>query len=198
VCKLPDLLPVEFTAFTATTHGSTVILDWQTASEENNAGFAIEYSTVQDASGPEWTRAGFVDGAGTTVDPQVYRFALEGLSVGRHEIRLKQIDLDGTFEFSETLEAVVEVPAAYVLEAPYPNPFNPSTTIRFAVAIEQRVRVTVTNAAGQAVRTLFSGTVPANEMRQLTFDAGGLSSGTYFVHLEGGAFSATEHLVLAK
>ena len=75
---------------------------------------------------------------------------------------------------------------------------NVTTTLRFAVAAEQHVEVTLVNAAGQSIRTLYSGTVGANEMQPLTVDADGLPSGTYLVHFEGEGLSATERIVLAK
>jgi len=57
---------------------------------------------------------------------------------------------------------------------------------------------TLLNAAGQSIRTLYSGTVAANDMQQLTVDAGGLPSGTYLVRFNGNGFSETERIVLAR
>ena len=96
------------------------------------------------------------------------------------------------------VEAALTVPDRFLIEPAYPNPFNPTTTLRFAVAAEQHVEVTLINAAGQSIRTLYSETVSANEMQQLTVDAGTLPSGTYLVHFEGNGLSATERIVLMK
>ena len=111
---------------------------------------------------------------------------------------LKQVDFDGSFQYSSVVEAAVAIPTQFLIEAAYPNPFNPTTTIRFAVASEQHVEVTLVNAAGQSIRSLLSGTVAANEMQQIAIDASGLPSGTYLVHFEGNGLSASERIILMK
>jgi hypothetical protein len=187
-------LPVELTSFDVLTTGSNVILAWATASESNNAGFAVEQDIGPDIFG----EIGFVEGSGTTNEPQEYSFAVNDVEPGLHRFRLKQIDFDGAFEYSPVVETAVTVPDRFLIEAAYPNPFNPTTTLRFAVAVEQRVDVTLLNSAGQSVRTLYSGSVKANEMQQLTVEAAMLPSGTYMVHFEGNGLSATERIVLVK
>ena len=90
------------------------------------------------------------------------------------------------------------MPDRFLIESAYPNPFNPSTTLRFAVSVEQNVEVRLVNTAGQSVRTLYNGTVAANDMQQVTVDAATLPSGTYLVHFNGRGISATETIVLTK
>jgi hypothetical protein len=175
-------------------NGSEVVLAWSTASETNNAGFSIEHEVSADVFG----EIGYVEGHGTTVEPKEYRFTVNDLDPGVHRFRLRQIDYDGAFEYSATVEATVTVPDRFLIESAYPNPFNPSTTIRFAVAAEQHVQVTLVNIMGQVVRTVHSGTVAANEMQQLSIDGDGLPSGAYLVHFEGNGLSATERIVLMK
>ena len=65
---------------------------------------------------------------------------MNDLDPGSHRFRLKQIDFDGAFEYSSVVEAAVTVPDRFLIEPAYPNPFNPTTTLRFAVAAELRVR----------------------------------------------------------
>ena len=187
-------LPVELTSFDALANGSDVLLAWSTASETNNAGFSVEYEVGSNV----FAEIGYVGGYGTTREPKEYSFSVNDLDPGLHRFRLKQIDFDGTFEYSAIVEAVVTVPDRFLIEPAYPNPFNPTTTLRFAVAAEQHVEVTLVNAAGQTIRTLYSGTVTANEMQQLTVDAATLPSGTYLVHFNGDGISATERIVLMK
>ena len=103
---------------------------------------------------------------GTTRDPKDYSFAVNDLDPGLYRFRLKQIDFDGAFEYSPVVEAAVAIPDRFLIEPAYPNPFNPTTTLRFAVAAEQHVEVTLINSAGQSIRTLYSGAVAANEMQQ--------------------------------
>ena len=194
VCSNPDNLPVELTRFEALSDDASVSLLWSTASETDNAGFSVEQEIGTEA----FREIGYVEGHGTTVEPKEYSFAVNDLDPGLHRFRLKQIDLDGAFEYSSIVEAAVTVPDRFLIEPAYPNPFNPSTTLRFAVATEQHVEVTLVNTAGQSVQSLYSGTVAANEMQQLTVIADALPSGTYLVRFEGNGLSATERIVLAK
>jgi hypothetical protein len=187
-------LPVELTAFDVRVEGEAVVLIWSTASETNNAGFAVEQELVSDV----FREIGYVEGHGTTAEPQKYTFRVGKLDPGIHSFRLKQLDFDGAFEYSPVVEAAVTAPDRFVIESAYPNPFNPATTLRFAVAAEQHVEVTLVNVTGQSVRTLYSSTVAADEMQSLVVDADGLPSGTYLVHFEGSGFTATERIILAK
>ena len=189
-----QVLPVELTAFDALVNGDQVLLAWSTASELNNAGFSVEQEVGSDV----FSEIGYVEGHGTSIEPKEYSFAVNDLDPGLHRFRLKQIDFDGAFEYSSVVEAAVTVPDRFLIEPAYPNPFNPTTTLRFAVGAEQHVEVTLVNAAGQSIRTLYSGTVVANEMKQLVVDAVGLPSGTYLVHFEGNGLSATERIVLLR
>jgi hypothetical protein len=89
------------------------------------------------------------------------------------------------------------IPAVYTLEQNYPNPFNPSTTIRFALPHSAVVRLTVYNAIGQEVSTLFEGAREAGT-HSIQFDASRLSSGVYFYTIDAGAFRATKKMVLMR
>ena len=89
------------------------------------------------------------------------------------------------------------VPKEFSLEQNFPNPFNPSSAIRFALKKAGDVRLTVTNSLGQEVATLL------NEHRNagthvVRFNADGLASGTYFYTLTSGGFSETKKMMLVK
>jgi hypothetical protein len=189
-----DPLPVELSSVEATVHGDQITLHWTTASETNNAGFDIELELGTDI----FEKVGHVEGYGTTLEPREYTYTVSDLSPGRYVFRLKQIDFDGAFAYSETVAATVALPDQFVLESAYPNPFNPSTTIRFAVATEQGVTLTLIDAHGRRVRTLYQGDVAANESHLVRIDGEGLASGSYVVRLAGNGFVATERVVLAK
>ena len=191
-CTIP--LPVELVRFEATVVGANVLLSWTTASETNNAGFEVE----QEIGTGIFEAIGDVIGSETTIESREYSFTVSDLSPGRYVFRLKQVDFDGSFEYSESVEATVTVPDRYVLERAYPNPFNPSTTIRFAVATESPVTLTLVDSQGRAVRTLFSGTPAANETRSVRVDAEGLASGSYIVRLTGAGFVASETVTLLR
>jgi hypothetical protein len=187
-------LPVELIAFEATSHGEEVVLNWATATEDNNSGFEIEH---RDAAGTFET-VGFVPGAGRSVEVQHYDYALTGLTVGEHTFRLKQIDYDGTAAYSYEVELLIQVPEGFVLYEAYPNPFNPATTISFAVGAEQRVVVEVYNSLGRRVALLHDGVLAANQTHRFAFEAGTLPSGLYVYRVTGPAFSVAKTALLLK
>jgi hypothetical protein len=93
---------------------------------------------------------------------------------------------------------VPNLPTSFHLEAPYPNPFNPSTTIRFAVEKSGWVTLRAFDLLGREVRLLFDGRAEAGGMHQVTFDATGLTSGLYFVRLDSGGRVATQKVMLVR
>jgi hypothetical protein len=187
-------LPVELVSFDAIRSGADILLRWVTASETDNAGFNVEHA----AGDGDFAQLGFVEGHGTTLLPQEYSFRVADLGPGVHRFRLKQIDYDGAFEYSETVETFIGIPGQMVLEPAYPNPFNPSTTLRFAVANEQVVTLALHDATGRVVRTVFNGAVTADDMHSVTVDASGLSSGLYVAVLTGESISMSRNLLLSK
>ena len=186
-------VPVELVGFNATLSGMDVTLDWQTASETNNAGFE-----VQMLDGENWAALGFVEGHGTTTEAQSYNYTAEDMAVGTHTFRLKQIDFDGAFEYSDELEVTVETPGTHMLTSAYPNPFNPQSQFTLAVAQDQIVTAELFNTLGQRVAVLFSGTVEANQAQLVTIDGAGLASGMYVVRVIGERFSDALSVTLLK
>ena len=89
------------------------------------------------------------------------------------------------------------VPAAYELYDNYPNPFNPSTTVRFAVPHAGFVTLRVYDAIGRVVGTLWNGPIEAGE-HAIPFDASRLASGMYFYELAAGGFTSTKKMLLLR
>jgi hypothetical protein len=189
-----DVLPVELVDFAAVEDHGDVVLHWTTASETNNAGFAVEHTV----NGGVFAEIGFVDGAGSTDIPQSYTFRVDNVEPGRHSFKLKQIDFDGSFVYSAAVEVDVEVPGQFVLENAYPNPFNPQATLRFAVAERGPVTLTLYDVAGRAIRTLYNGTPEPDQMHEIDIDGRSLPSGIYVVRMVGSSFIANRTLTLAK
>ena len=187
-----DPIPVELTSFTASASGNNVMLNWSTASETNNQGFDVQRKALNS----EFESIGFVGGAGTTTESRNYSFTDE-VANGMYSYRLKQIDFDGTFEYSSEIEVDVNIPAVYALEQNYPNPFNPSTNINFSIASEGFVKLAVYNTLGQEVMTLVN-EVMESGTHSVTFDASSLTSGAYFYKLETAQFSKTMKMLLTK
>ena len=186
-------LPVELTSFTATATGETVALNWATASETNNAGFDVERS----ADGEAFTTIDFVAGAGTTTDPQTYRFVdPEPPFTGTVHYRLRQVDLDGTFEYSETI-TVERTPQAFALLPSAPNPFRSTARLRYELPDAASVSLQVYDLLGRRVATLVNREQAAGRYTA-TLDGSRLAPGTYFVRLRAGEQTQTQSVTLVR
>ena len=160
----PRLVPVELVSFDATVEGDDVVLHWETASETNNAGFEVQVRSEDGVFEP----VGFVEGHGTTTEAQVYSYIVSDLVAGAYGLRLKQIDFDGAFEYSPSVEATIGVPGSHVLSSVYPNPFNPQTNFTLAVRETQPVTITVHDVLGRRVLTLFDGNLEGGSTHTFT------------------------------
>lgn len=178
----PYFIPVELTSFTASTADEKVILNWSTATELNNSGFEIERSHNSEAQNQNWEKIGFVEGHGTTTEIQRYSYTDIPGSFGNFAYRLKQVDFDGTFEYSNQIEIELSTPAQFQLSQNYPNPFNPSTVISWHLANDSQVSLKVYDILGTEIKTLVNETRPAG-IHQVEFDGSELSSGIYFYKL---------------
>lgn len=184
-------LPVELVSFKARRSGKTVILDWQTATEVDNSGFSIEKST-----GTTWEAIGFVEGSGTSNSPKYYSFTDPNPWYTKSYYRLKQIDNDGGFSYSD--EVMIEaIPHIFELHQNYPNPFNPVTVIRYALPADGYVELSVYDALGRKVAGLVNGHMQAGEHR-VQFDASCLSSGVYYYELRAGDLKLTKKMILIE
>ena len=126
-----------------------------------------------------------------------YSFIDNSITSGSYSYRLKQIDFNGQFEYSNTVEVVTTVPAQYLLRQNYPNPFNPSTKIRFTVPEASIVKLKVYNALGEEVTNLVNELYDAGS-HEIVFNASNLTSGIYFVRMESGSFVSTRKITLMK
>lgn len=90
-----------------------------------------------------------------------------------------------------------ELPQTFYVEQNFPNPFNPSTVIRYGLPADAEVTLTVYNTLGQKVWTSSEGHKPAG-VHEFTFDAGDLSSGMYLYRIDAGDFAATKQMILVE
>ena len=191
------LVPVELTSFTASVNENNVTLNWVTASEINNLGFEVQRKTAD-----EFSVVGFINGNGTTTERHSYMFIDEDMEAGQYTYRLKQLDLDGTFEYSDVIEVDITVPDVFALEQNYPNPFNPSTKINFSLAVDSKVSLKVFDVLGQEVVTLISSDLVAGT-HNVNFSAASMNSGVYFYRIEatgidGTNFTSVKKMLLTK
>ena len=191
-------LPVELTSFTAIVKGEGVELTWQTATEINNYGFEVQRSEVSSQkSERDWKKIGFVGGYGASNSPKLYCF-VDATAKGRVAYRLKQIDNDGKFEYSNEVEVMMsQIPQMFTLMQNHPNPFNPSTIIAYQLPSDGHVSLKVYNLLGQEVATMVNEVKDAGE-HTAEFKAGRLASGIYFYTLRANNFAATKRMLLIK
>jgi hypothetical protein len=190
-------VPVELTSFTANVNENNVTLNWTTATELNNQGFDVERN-----SGNGFEKIGFVAGFGTSTEIHTYSYVDGSVQEGTYTYRLKQVDYDGTFEYSDVVEVDVIAPDVFALEQNYPNPFNPSTTINFNLAADSKVSLTVFDVLGQEVANLINGNVAAGS-HEINFNASNVNSGVYFYRIDatgvdGTNFTSVKKMILIK
>jgi hypothetical protein len=192
-------LPIELTSFTAKTNGSAITLNWQTATEVNNYGFEIERRAVKSElqTASSCAKIGFVKGAGTSNSQKEYSYADATGVAGSYAYRLKQIDQNGTFKYSQSVEVMVQAPAQCALHQNYPNPFNPSTRISYDAAKVGTVRLAVYDVLGREVAVLVNGhREPGSYTAE--FNGAALSSGIYFFKMTTEQFSSIHKMILMK
>ena len=200
-----SIIPVELISFSSSVNKNDVILNWTTATEMNNMGFEIQRMVnVKGQKSYGWEAIGFINGYGTTTETQSYSFNDENLSAGKYGYRLKQIDFDGTFEYSNAIEAEIVSPIKFSLGQNYPNPFNPTTTIRYSIpnvalsGVEgSRVTLKVYDVLGNEITTLVNEEKPAGSY-EINFEASHISSGIYFYKLQSGDFTKTKKMILLQ
>ena len=196
LAELTEIVPVELLAFTGSINGSEVQLLWSTASELNNLGFEIERSINAQNN---FITVGFVDGKGSSTEINYYAFIDHPQLSGVNKLyyRLKQVDFDGSFCYSDVVNVSYDVPAEFVLSQNYPNPFNPSTRINYFIPKESFVSIKVYDFLGREVMTLINETKSVGSY-EVVFNASELPSGTYFYTLIAENFSATRKMILIK
>ena len=187
------IVPVELTSFSAAYSEGRVNLTWVTATELNNFGFEVErrddYSSYQTI--------GFVDGNGTSTNRLTYNFVDDNLTDNRYYYRLKQIDFDGSIEYSNEVFVEIGNLNDFQLYQNYPNPFNPSTKIKYYIPQNSFVKITLHDILGSEIRTLVNENAqPGNY--EILLDGSDLSSGMYFVRLSSENIQRTLKISLIK
>ncbi len=204
-------VPVELISFTASVSKMDVTLNWTTATETNNYGFEIERSQMSKVKSQNWEKIGFVPGSGNSSSEKAYSFVDEQIGeFGKYKYRLKQIDLDGTFEYFNEIEVDI-IPSKSSLEQNYPNPFNPSTRIQYQVSRDSHVSLKVFDVLGNEVATLVNEYKPAGRYSveflarggqtssiQNQASSFGFASGVYYYQLKSGSFVQTKKMIYLK
>jgi len=140
---------VTLSSFSASVDGNDIILEWKTEEEVSNSGFRVERK--DDSS---FEQVYFVDGAGTTSQPQSYRYRDRGLPPGEYSYRLVAVDTDGNESPTDPLSVRMEGPEDTEIQPIFPNPFSSETTLVLKAADPSRILSTVHLLNGEKVATL--------------------------------------------
>jgi len=196
--NLSPPIPVELTSFTASVSNGEVLLNWVTATETNNLGFEVERRN-QFTNNGAWLLIGFVEGNGTTTESHYYSFNndISSINASSLSFRLKQIDYNGVYEYSDEIYLDNLAPADYVLKQNYPNPFNPTSTIVYGIPITGILTLQVFNLLGEVVATLVNELKPAG-VYEVEWNASGLTSGVYFYELKVNQFYSVKKMILLR
>jgi hypothetical protein len=197
-----DPLPVELVGFKGEATVLGVVLEWQTASERDNAGFVLMRNGEVIA---DYREHAALRGAGTSAVGRRYRFIDERVREGeRYVYALRSVDFDGTVhDYAVRVEVEGRrVSREYELMQNYPNPFNPVTTIRYVLPEESEVRVRVYDMLGRMVKEVVGGLRQGAGVYEVRFEGSGLGSGVYVYRLEAvgsrGRYVASKKMVLMK
>ncbi len=191
-------VPVEMSLFTAQQNDKKIFLSWWTESETNNYGFYVERKALGD-----WQEVGFVTGSGTTIEQHNYSF-LDDYTANDGPVyyRLKQVDYDASYKYSNIITVNPVVPASFKLEQNYPNPFNSSTVIKYELAERSFIDCYIINLEGQIIKTLVHDEKNAGvySLHWHGQDAYGspVASGVYFLVLEADNVVKTQKITLLR
>ena len=185
-------VPVELNTFSVRIQDGKIILEWETASEINNQGFEIQRSRDNKV----FSTISFVEGNGSTTQNNSYHYVDEGIQ-GKVYYRLKQIDFNGTYTYSDVVEADGVLVSSIYLEQNYPNPFNPESIIKYQLGNDGFVKLKVFNSIGEEVVELVNQFQKAGN-HQIMFDGKELPSGMYVYKLSSGKYSESKKMILMK
>ena len=176
---LPGAIPVNLTLFYSKVSNNSITINWETATELNNKGFYIERRKDDDIIESDFKEITFIEGKGNSTEMYQYSYIDKNLASGKYSYRLKQIDFDGTVNYSFVIESEIQVPKNFELSYNYPNPFNSSTNINFAIPNNCNVSIIFYNILGEQVLSINFGELIAGYYNY-KFDASEYSSGVYF------------------
>lgn len=189
-----DPVPVELTLFRAELKNKDILIIWQTATETNNLGFEIDRMSDDE----NWRMIGFLSGNGTTSLVHDYQFEDKDVIDNiKYYYRLKQIDFDGSFNYSNVLNIERKSSASVELFQNFPNPFNPVTTIKYFLNEASFVQIKIYNSLGSEIAVLENENKTPGKY-ELKFDGSNVSSGIYFLKMNAGDYKNTIKMILIR
>ncbi|MEM9885320.1 MAG: DUF4347 domain-containing protein [Bacteroidota bacterium] len=140
-------LPVELTYFDAKEQNCNILLSWRTESEFNNSHFELEYSS----NGKEFIPISKIKGAGTSLTPKEYAYDHSSIANVNY-YRLKQVDVDGSYEYYETIAVTSSCKPSTPLNV-YPNPVSSNQILYFDID-DETAFIKMIDTQGKVVRTI--------------------------------------------
>jgi hypothetical protein len=196
-----NTLPVNLISFSAVPFKGAIKLVWKTSVETGNYGFDIERSIDKFI----WTSLAFIPGQGTSNISKEYYYSDNSLyKSAKYYYRLKQIDNNGGYTYSNLIESEFKLPVDFSLQQNYPNPFNPATIINYDIPFDARVTIEVFNITGQKVADLINQNKSAGYYAVDFSSTDKLVSGVYIYRMTardiatGNIFSAIKKMILLK
>ncbi|MCB2204022.1 C10 family peptidase [bacterium] len=191
----PVLYPVELLSFNADVHDGTVLLHWATASETNNHGFMIERS-----KGNEWQTLGFVPSRSLDGEGRKYSWTDTQAGSGMLRYRLRQIDLDGSANYSPviTVQSARTLPTTLSPVAPQPARSGDVLRIQLQSGSDAHYRLVLFDLLGRPVATVLDDNLNAGAVRQLSINTTAMHPGTYFLQLQGGGTTLLRRISLTR
>ena len=194
-------LPIELTSFSATSSNNNAILKWSTETEVNSSLFEIEKKKIDTEI---WQTVASVKASGNSNSPKNYNFIDQKLNSGRYLYRLKMIDNDGSFKYSNAVEAEVGLPKDFTVSQNYPNPFNPTTSIDYQIPFDSKVTLELYGISGEKVGTIINNELSAGYYTaEVNASELNLASGVYLYRMSvtsnaGQNFMSVKKLMLMK
>lgn len=188
---MPTVLPVELLHFNARRlDKETVQLDWETASETNNRGFQIERL---DGNEGEFKPVGWIEGSGNATNAIRYQFKDDNSYIGTSYYRLKQMDFDGQYEYSNIV--AVHLTGNDNIGELYPNPSDTGIfNLDYTSTLSKDITIALYDLSGKLIHSQVRNT--ADGMNQLDFDFSFLNQGVYLVHLNDGQAIASRKIII--
>jgi hypothetical protein len=178
-----SLLPVTIFNFGGAIKNYEAYLNWSAAMESNNKGFYVERSK----DGRDFTDIGFVAGAGNSTQIKNYSFTdggLKDINVNTTYYRLKQVDNDGQFSYSQVLALNLQNITSKLRL--YPNPANDVATVETNLDVASKVHLRVISDNGKVVQDLDKGVLNPG-LQQIYISTSNLAKGSYIVQLTVGS-----------
>ncbi|WP_304129696.1 choice-of-anchor V domain-containing protein [Ignavibacterium album] len=192
-------IPVELVSFTAELKNNFIELYWSTSTETNNKGFEVQRIQKSNIKSQNWNAIAFIAGKGTSTEKNYYSFVDKNSGSGEYLYRLKQIDFDGNYTYSDTIQVNLTSPSGFTLYQNFPNPFNPATKISWHSPVSSWQTLKIYDMLGNEIATPVNEFLEAgNHSIELNALDLRMQSGVYIYQIRSGNYSMSGKMILLK